>query len=181
MSARSPLPEVPVNPTRVVCLAVCLTALPVLAREPREARRISLDVSKADVHDVLRMLADVGRLNLVTSDDVQGTVTLKLRNVPWGEALDVVLSSRGLGMERQGNILRVAPLKALQEEADARERLARAHEKLAPLRTWMVPVSYARAAELLPHVKELLTPRGSVSVDARTNTLIITDVERPAL
>jgi type II secretory pathway component HofQ len=167
------------KPTRIVCLAVVLAVLPALAKEPREARRISLDVSKADVHDVLRMLADVGRLNLVTSDDVQGSVTLKLRNVPWREALGVVLSARGLGMELHDNILRVAPLKTLQEEADARERLAQAHERLAPLRTWMVPVSYARAADLLPQVKAMLSPRGSV--DVRTNTLIVTDVEAPAL
>ena len=169
------------KPTRVVFLAVVLAVWPALAREPREARRISLDVSQASVHDVLRMLADVGRLNLVTGDDVQGTVTLRLRDVPWGEALDVVLAARGLGMELKGNILRVAPLKTLQEESEARERLAKAHERLAPLRTWMVPVSYARAADLLPHVKELLSPRGRVSVDTRTNTLIVTDVEAPAL
>lgn len=169
------------KPTRVVFLAMVLAVLPALAREPRQTRRISLDVSRADVHDVLRMLADVGRLNLVTSDDVQGSVTLKLRDVPWSEALGVVLSARGLGMELHDNILRVAPLKTLQEEADARDRLARAHERLAPLRTWLVPVSYARAADLLPHVKAILSPRGSASVDARTNTLIITDVDAPAL
>jgi type II secretory pathway component HofQ len=166
---------------RVVLLALALAATPALARPPREAKRISLDVTRANVHDVLRMLADVGRLNLVVAEEVQGTVTLKLRDVPWSEALDVVLASRGLGMERRGNILRVAPLKVLQEEAETLARLKQAKEQTAPLRTWLVPINYAQASELLPHVKALLSPRGSVSVDARTNTLIVTDVEPPRL
>ena len=166
---------------RVVLLALVLAATPALAKSPRETKRISLDVTRANVHDVLRMLADVGRLNLVVAEEVQGTVTLKLRNVPWSEALEVVLASRGLGQERRGNSLRVAPLKVLQEEAETRARLKQAQEQTAPLRTWLVPVNYAQANDLLPHVKALLSPRGSVSVDARTNTLIVTDVELPKL
>lgn len=169
------------KPTRALFLVLALAALPALAREPRESKRISLDVSKASVQDVLRMLADVGRLNLVAGEDVQGTVTLKLRDVPWTQALDVVLAARGLGMEKRGNILRVAPLKVLQEETEARGRLAQAREQLLPLRTWFVPLSYARAADMVPQVKPLLSARGSVSMDARTNTLIITDVDLPAL
>ena len=165
---------------RVVLLALALAATPTLAA-PKEARRISLEVTRANLHDVLRMLADVGRRNLVVSEDVRGTVTLTLRNVPWTEALDVVLASHGLGMEQRGNILRVAPLKTLQEEAEARMKLKRAREESAPLRTFFIPVSYARAADLVPHVKTVLSPRGNVSVDARTNTLIVTDVEEPRL
>jgi type IV pilus assembly protein PilQ len=164
-----------------VFLALALAATPAVAKPPKEAKRISLDVTRAQVHDLLRLLADVGRLNLVVSEEVQGTVTLKLRNVPWTEALDVVLASRGLGMERRGNILRVAPLKTLQEEAEALARLKQAREQTAPLRTWLIPVNYAQASDLLPHVKGVLSPRGSVSVDARTNTLIVTDVEAPRL
>ncbi len=166
---------------RAVFLALALAATPAVAKPPKEAKRISLDVTRAQVHDLLRLLADVGRLNLVVSEEVQGTVTLKLRNVPWTEALDVVLASRGLGMERRGNILRVAPLKTLQEEAEALARLKQAREQTAPLRTWLIPVNYAQASDLLPHVKGVLSPRGSVSVDARTNTLIVTDVEAPRL
>ncbi|KFA90758.1 PilQ [Archangium violaceum Cb vi76] len=157
------------------------TAAPAVAKSPKEAKRISLDVTRANVHDVLRMLADVGRLNLVVSEEVQGTVTLSLRNVVWTEALDVVLASRGLGMERRGSILRVASLRTLQEEAEALVRLKAAKEQSAPLRTWLIPVNSARASELLPHVKGVLSPRGSVSVDVRTNTLIVTDVEAPSL
>jgi len=166
---------------RVVFLALALAAAPALARPPKEARRISLDVTKANVHDVLRMLADVGRMNLVVADEVQGTVTLTLRNVPWTQALDMVLRARGLGMEQRGNILRVAPLKTLQEEAETLARLKQAKAQTAPLRTWFIPVNYANASEMANHVKGVLSPRGSVSVDARTNTLIVTDVEEPKL
>jgi type IV pilus assembly protein PilQ len=166
---------------RVVFLALALAAAPALARPPQEAKRISLDVTKANVHDVLRMLADVGRMNLVVADEVQGTVTLTLRNVPWTQALDMVLRARGLGMEQRGNILRVAPLKTLQEEAETLARLKQAKVRTAPLRTWFIPVNYANASEMANHVKGVLSPRGSVSVDARTNTLIVTDVEEPKL
>jgi len=166
---------------RVVFLALALAAAPALARPPKEARRISLEVTKANVHDVLRMLADVGRMNLVVADEVQGTVTLTLRNVPWTQALDMVLRARGLGMEQRGNILRVAPLKTLQEEAETLARLKQAQVQTAPLRTWFIPVNYANASEMANHVKGVLSPRGSVSVDARTNTLIVTDVEEPKL
>ena len=166
---------------RAVFLAWALAATPAVASPPKETKRISVNVTRANVHDVLRMLADVGRLNLVVSEEVQGTVTLTLRNVPWTEALDVVLASRGLGMERRGNILRVASLKTFQEEAEVLARVKQARQEAAPLRTWFIPVNYAKAADLATHVKAVLSPRGSVSVDARTNTLIVTDVEPPRL
>ena len=165
---------------RALLAVVTLAALPAVGA-PRAGKRISLDVSKAPVHDVLRLLADVGRVNLVAGEEVQGTVTLRLRDVPWTQALDVVLTARGLGSERRGNILRVAPLKQLLDEAETRARLAQAHVQVAPLRTWLIPVSYAQASDLLTHVRPLLSPRGSASVDARTNTLIVTDVEKPSL
>jgi type IV pilus assembly protein PilQ len=84
-------------------------------------------------------------------------------------------------MEKRGNILRVAPLKVLQEEAEALARLKKAKAESAPLRTFFIPVNYANAADMAQHVKAVLSPRGSVSVDARTNTLIVTDVEAPSL
>jgi type II secretory pathway component HofQ len=163
----------------MLLLALVLGAASGWAEPPRGApvKRVTLDVVKADVHSVLRLLAEVGRVNLVVADEVQGTVTLRLRDVPWTQALEVVLASRGLGQERLGNVLRVAPLKQLEEEARTRAQLAQSREQVAPLRTWFIPVNYAKAADLLPHVKAQLSPRGSASVDVRTNTLIVTDVE----
>ena len=166
---------------RAVCLALALTALPVQAREPSPSRRVSLDVVRAPVEQVLRGLAELGGVNLVLSEEVRGTVTLTLRDVPWTRALQGVLVSQGLGMELRGNILRVAPLRVLQEEAEARARLKQTRQDEGPLRTWFIPVSHARAEELLPQVRTVLSPRGRVSVDARTNTLIVTDVEAPVL
>jgi type IV pilus assembly protein PilQ len=162
---------------RAALAAVVLLSTPVLAESPRaESKRISIDVVRADIHDVLRMIAEVGRFNVVVADEVQGKVTLKLRDVPWRQALDTVLATHGLGQEVRGNVMRVAPVKRLTEEAEARVKLKQAREEAAPLQTWFLPVSHARAAELLPQVQAQLSPRGKVSVDARTNTLIVTDV-----
>jgi type IV pilus assembly protein PilQ len=162
---------------RTVVTALVLLSTPALAESPtRESKRISIDVVRADIHDVLRMLSEVGKLNVVVSDEVQGKVTLKLRDVPWRQALDTVLASNKLGYEQRGNILRVAPLRQLTEEAEARVKLKQAREVAAPLQTYFIPVSYARAADLLPQVQAQLSPRGTASVDARTNTLIVTDV-----
>ncbi len=164
---------------RAVCLALALASLPVEAREPGRERRISLDVVRAPVATVLQGLAEAGRVNLVLSEDVQGTVTLTLRDVPWTEALRGVVAARGLGMELSGGLLRVAPLAAFQAEAEARGRLAQSRRDEGPLRTWFFPVNHASAADLAPKVQAMLSPRGRVSVDARTNTLIVTDVEAP--
>ncbi len=165
---------------RTALLSLALLSSPALAAAPAaprfEGKRISLDVVRADLHDVLRLLADQGHVNLVLAEGVQGKVTLRLRNVPWSEALATVLTSHGLGTERSGSVVRVAPLKQLQEEAEARVKLAQAREQEAPLHTYFIPVSYAKASDLLPQVQALLSPRGRASVDARTNTLIVTDV-----
>jgi type IV pilus assembly protein PilQ len=166
---------------RSTLVSLALLCAPALAESPRPSKRITVDVVRADVHDVLRLLADLGRVNLVVAEDVKGQVTLRLRNVPWHEVLDTVLHSQGLGVEKSGSVMRVAPLKRLQEEAELRVKLAQAREQEAPLKTYFLPVSYAKAADLLPHVQALLSPRGRASVDARTNTLIVTDIQPPAL
>ncbi|NMO20324.1 pilus assembly protein PilQ [Pyxidicoccus fallax] len=163
---------------RAAVLALTLLGTPALAASPKgEERRVTLDIVRADIHDVLRMLADMRRLNLVVDEEVKGTVTLRLRNVPWRQALETVLASQGLGRELRGEVMRVAPLSKLKDEADLRAQLKQAREQEGPLRTYLIPVNHARAADLLPHVKAQLSPRGSVSVDTRTNTLIVTDVE----
>jgi len=139
-------------------------------------RRIDLDFKDADIHNILRLLAEVGGVNVVTTDDVSGTVTIRMRNVPWDQALDVILQAKGLGMVRRGNLIRVAPLAALEKEREAAIARAQQQEQLAPLETRLVPVSYATAEELRPRVQELLSSRGSVSVDERTNVMIVRDI-----
>lgn len=139
-------------------------------------RRIELDLKDADIHNILRLLADVGRVNIVTADDVSGNVTIRMRNVPWDQALDVVLQAKGLGMVRQGNLIRVAPLGTLQKERELRLAAARQEYELTPLETRLIPVSYAQADELQARAKDLLSPRGSIAVDERTNVLIARDI-----
>ena len=139
-------------------------------------RRIDLDFKDADIHNILRLLSEVGGVNVVTADNVGGTVTIRMRDVPWDQALDVVLQAKSLGMVRQGNLLRVAPLAQLEQEREAAIARQKQQQQLAPLETRLVPVSYAAAADLQPRVRELLTDRGTVSVDTRTNMLIVRDV-----
>ena len=139
-------------------------------------RRIDLDLKDADIHNILRLLADVGRVNIVTADDVTGNVTIRMRNVPWDQALDVVLQAKGLGMVRQGNLIRVAPMAQLQKERELKLAAAKQELDLAPLETRLIPVSYAQADELQARAKDFLSPRGSLAVDERTNVLIARDI-----
>jgi type IV pilus assembly protein PilQ len=139
-------------------------------------RRIDLDLKDADVHNILRLLAEVGHVNIVTGDDVSGNVTIRMRNVPWDEALDVVLQAKGLGMQRAGNLIRVAPMAQLNKERELRLAQLKQELDLAPLETRLIPVSYAHAAELQARAKDLLSPRGSMAVDERTNVIIARDI-----
>jgi type IV pilus assembly protein PilQ len=157
-----------------------LSQLPMqVGRKPAKrysGRRIDLDFKDADIHNILRLLSEVGGVNVVTADNVGGTVTIRMRDVPWDQALDVILQAKGLGMVRQGNLLRVAPLAQLEQEREAAIARQKQQQQLAPLETRLIPVSYATAQELQPRVRELLTERGSVSVDSRTNMLIVRDI-----
>lgn len=139
-------------------------------------RRIDMDFKDADVHNVLRLLADTGRVNIVAADNVSGAVTIRMRNVPWDQALDVVLQAKNLGMDRRGNIIRVAPQADLEREREMAIARRKQELQLAPLETRLIPVSYAEAAELQVRARELLSGRGSVSVDERTNVMIVRDV-----
>ena len=138
-------------------------------------RRIDLDFHNADIHNILRLIAEVGGVNIVTSDEVTGSVTIRMRNVPWDQALDVILQAKGLGMVRRGNLIRVALLASLEKERELAIARQKQNIELAPLETRLIPVSYAVAQDLSPRVQELLTSRGSVSVDERTNVLIARD------
>lgn len=142
--------------------------------------RLSLNFQNIQVRAVLQLIADFTGFNMVASDSVTGNVTLRLKNVPWDQALDIILKARGLGMRQTGNVVMVAP----QEELAAREKLEleadKQLEELAPLRTEFIQVNYAKASDMATLIKadqnNLLSERGNVSIDARTNTLIIQDV-----
>ncbi len=128
---------------------------------------------------MLQLLADFTGLNLVASDSVTGSVTLRLKNVPWDQALDIILRTRGLSKRQTGNVVMVAPT----EEIAAREKLeleaTKQIEELAPVRSEFVQINYAKAADMATLLKtkenRLLSERGNVSVDDRTNTLLVQD------
>lgn len=142
--------------------------------------RLSLNFQDIEVRAVLQLIADFTGMNLVASDTVRGNVTLRLKNVPWDQALDIILKSKGLGIRKEGNVMMVAP----QEEIAAREKLEleaqKQVEELAPLRTEFMQINYAKAGDLAGLIQSdqnnLLSERGNVTIDQRTNTLIIQDV-----
>ncbi|WP_441293098.1 type IV pilus secretin PilQ [Sorangium sp. KYC3313] len=152
--------------------------MPAIAGQQRRftGRRIDLDLKDADIHNVLRLISDVGRVNIVTADNVTGTVTIRMRNVPWDQALETVLQAKGLGVVRQGNMIRVAPIADLNKERELAIARRKSELQLAPLETRLIPINYADAKDLQDRSKDMLSPRGSLAVDERTNVLIARDV-----
>ncbi len=139
-------------------------------------RRISLDFKDIDMSDVLRLIAEVSDLNVIAGDEVSGKVTIRLVVVPWDQALDVILLTKGLGFMRLGNVLRIAQSDLLKQEEEMRLQEHRALEQLEDLVVKLQPVNYADVKDINGMVKRLLSPRGSVNVDKRTNTVIIKDI-----
>ncbi len=141
--------------------------------------RLTLNFQDIETRAVLQLLADASGQNIVVSDSVKGNVTLRLQNVPWDQALDIVLRTKGLDKRKQDNVIIVAP----QDELAAREKADLASKKdiqeLAPLRSEYVQVNYAKAADMAALIKSqggsLLSARGAVAVDERTNTLLLQD------
>ncbi len=141
--------------------------------------RLSLNFQDIEVRSVLQLLADFTGLNLVVSDSVEGNLTLRLKNVPWDQAMDIILKTKGLDKRKAGNVILIAPT----DEIAAREKLeleARKQvEELERLRTEFIKVNYAKAGDIAELLKltdnAILSPRGSVSVDERTNTLLVKD------
>lgn len=141
--------------------------------------KLSLNFQDIEVRSVLQLIADFTGLNIVTSDSVQGNLTLRLKNVPWDQALAIILQSKGLSMRQTGNVIQIAPA----EEIAAREKLELESLKqvteLAPLRSELIRINYAKAADLAALLKakenSLLSARGNVTIDERTNTLLIQD------
>jgi type IV pilus assembly protein PilQ len=139
-------------------------------------RRISLDFKDVEIDDVLRLIAEVSDLNIIAGDEVAGKVTIRLVDVPWDQALDVILLTKGLGFVKVGNVLRIAPQNLLQQESEARMQERRAKEKLEDLVVKFQPVNYASVANVAKMLQRLLSPRGTVNTDERTNTVIIKDI-----
>ncbi len=140
-------------------------------------RRISLDFQDADVTNVLRLIADVSGMNVVLSDDVKGRVTLKLVNVPWDQALEIILKMNDLGQVREGNILRISTLSNITRQQDEEAKASETRLKALALDTRVVYVNYAKAKDLADPLKKVLSSRGEMTIDDRTNAIIVKDVD----
>jgi type IV pilus assembly protein PilQ len=145
-------------------------------------RTISLNFQDIPIRTVLQIIADYNEFNLITSDTVTGNITLRLDGVPWDQALDIILKVKGLDKRMQGNILMVAPSDELAAREAKNLQAQQQVEELAPLYSEYVQINYAKASELAELIKNedtsILSPRGSVSVDERTNTLLIRDTAK---
>ena len=144
-------------------------------------RKVDFNVKDIDIKNLLGAIAEISKKNIIVADDVRGTVTIKLRNVPWDQALDIILKSKGLGREDIGNIIRVAPIETLRAEQKAAAEAYKNRQAAEPLKVRLIPVNYAKADALTAQLKDALTERGTVSVDTRTNTLIVKDVQEALL
>ena len=147
--------------------------------EKYKGRKISLDFKDADIQNVLRLIAEVSGKNIVISDAVQGKVTIRLLNVPWDQALDVVLKTYALDKEELApDILRVAPYTQLKTERDEALRAAKALEQIESLLTKVVPVNYAKADQLRGLLEKIKStrPDAGILVDVRTNSLVLKDL-----
>ena len=158
-------------------VALALAAAPPPPAPDADAEaRVSVDFRDADIVDIVRLMADVGSFQVVIDPGIACKLTLQLKEVPWPTALDMALRVCGLGHEEENGIVRVAPVARLTTEHAERRRLAEERKLDRPLRTTMLRLSYARAAEIAPLIARYLSPRGQVSFDPRTNTLFITDI-----
>jgi type IV pilus assembly protein PilQ len=153
------------------------------AEEKKEytGERLTLNFQDIDVRSVLQLLADTSGQNIVVSDSVAGNLTLRLQNVPWDQALDIVLRTKGLDKRRQDNVIIIGPTEELATREKAELAAHKEVQELSPTHTEFMQVNYAKVGDLAKLIKaanakdSMLSPRGSLSVDERTNTLLVQD------
>jgi len=144
--------------------------------KPANGRRINLDVQGADIHVVLRTLSDYSGKNIIASREVQGEVTARLYDIPWEDALTSVLKSHGYGYVQENGIIRVGVAQKIRNEELEQAAADRKREDLLPIETQVVRLQFADANELKPSLADMMSGRGKLQVDARTNALIISDI-----
>ncbi len=150
------------------------------AKKEYKGERLTLNFQDIETRAVLQLLAETSGQNIVVSDTVQGNVTLRLQNVPWDQALDIVLRTKGLDKRHEGNVIFVAPAEELAAREKQMLEARKAVTELSPVRTEYLQVNYAKASDLASLIKSqgkssLLSERGSISIDDRTNTLLLQD------
>lgn len=140
-------------------------------------KKMSLNIKDADIHNVIRSIAKVSGTNIVMSDEISGNLSIVLDQVPWDQALEIILKSKGLDYEKDGNIIRVAPRETIAAERKADIERNQIKEKLKPVMIRLITVNHADGVAMVEQVKNVLSERGTVNFDQRTNTLIIKDVD----
>ena len=164
-------------------------------------QKVTFQYKDIDIRNALQLIAEMSELNIIMSDDVTGVLTMRLVDVPWDQALDIILSTKGLGKEKNGNVIRIAPLAVLKSDADARKDAKMSAEQVATLDTEFIQLGYASVNDVSTILKggsvtsavktdpannqesgiggvgglKLLSKRGSILLDERSNTMIITD------
>lgn len=145
-----------------------------------KGRRVTLEFSDADIRKIFQLIAEVSNLNFLIGDDVTGTISIKLVNVPWDQALDVILDTKGLAMVQQGNIVQIKPRNKMQNQADEEAAAKKAAERMMELKTAVFEVNYASVADVASQFSMLKSERGIITKDERTSRVIVRDVQ-PAL
>jgi type IV pilus assembly protein PilQ len=154
-------------------------ALPgVTAEKKYTGQRISLDFKDADIKNVFRLLGDLSGLNIVITGEVQKKVTLRLTEVPWDQALDLLIETNGLGKEQIGNVIRISTAAQLKSERDALADAKKSRENLEELQSVYFSVNYAKVKELEQKIKPILSARGQVVFDERSNTIFVRDIRK---
>ena len=166
-------------------------------------QKVTFNYKDIDIRNALKLIAEMSELNIIMSDDVEGVLTMRLMDVPWDQALDIILSAKGLGKEKNGNVIRIAPLSVLKADADARKDAEKSAEQIAPLETEFIQLGYASVNDVRTILEggsvksgitastdtggaiaptssssgemKLLSERGIIMLDERSNTMIITD------
>ena len=147
-----------------------------LKNTPLAKRKITIDIHDADINDLLRLLSDEINTSIVVSPDVKGNVTLSLKSVPLDQAMNIILRMHDLGMRYEGNVIWIAKAQQFREEEERALKAAEVREKLEPLEVRLIPVNYATASQLSSNIQAMLSSRGTINIDERTNTLILKDV-----
>ncbi|HEY5512449.1 MAG TPA: type IV pilus secretin PilQ [Geomonas sp.] len=142
-----------------------------------KGRRVTLEFSDADVRKIFQLIAEVSNLNFLIADDVTGTISIKLVNVPWDQALDVILDAKGLGMQRDGNIVQIKPKAKILSQADEDLAAKKSAERGMELKTAVFEVNYAAVGEVATQFAALKSERGTITKDDRTSRVIVKDIQ----
>ncbi|MDR3765179.1 MAG: type IV pilus secretin PilQ [Acidobacteriota bacterium] len=175
-TAPSPMASLNIPASPIAQQAADNAAAQATAKSKYTGEPISVNLKDVDLKDFFRLIHEISGLNIVLDPSVRGTVTLVLDDVPWDQALDIVLKNNGLDRELQGNVLRIAATDTLRREAVDRRAQSEAVALAVDRQTITHFLSYAKAAEVMPTVKKFLSSRGDVIADVRTNALIISDI-----